>query len=874
MINDLLGSTPKTYPASLLLRFDGSNNSTTFTDSSKYNHTITRYGGTIISTAQSKFGGSSAYFDGTGDYLATPSDALFALGTSDFTVELWAYPSSYPGSDLRSLIDTRSSTSSGGLLIWIGADQKWLCYTSANSNSIQRTVSSIESASLNTWSHLRVTRYNGVIYFYVNGQFQGSTGISGSPDDLSPSNTSLVRIGTATDSPGSTRMYIGYIDDLRIVKGADLYNRALYVQQPVSSLSPNPTILHKVYNHLLLTTTKSTGQITGIIESSTGYYAVTWWDGTTTIYDSNDSFGKDAIGGSKDFIIYPCTSAGSMSGYMTFVDISNNELTSVRAFNQTIDSTASSTIPGYGKWTYYYYTYYNRSRWTWVPGQFIPGDTNYFNISYNNLSSSAIDQLYTDLLNGDGTIDVTDNPGVSGDTTSIATNKGYTVFGSTSPTVELLLNLNGTNGSTTFTDSGDNSRSITVQNGSPSLTTTDPKFGSASLNCNSGVIGNSSAVIGDTSSMDYTVEAWIYKTTTTAQHITNCSDNPAAGSTKGISFYLENNNIATFNNGNTAGEAAIGPVPTGVWTHIVGVKKDNKKYIYIDGVLRNKPFSQTEYAGPYHAYIGGYRSGSSYGYTGSMKIDDFRLVKGKAIYGNDFVPPTGALTNSTASISPGITVLLLNCNGSNGSTTFTDSGHKTLTPTVNGNAQISTTQSKFGGGSASFDGTGDYLIYSNGKDHFNLFNSNFTIECWVRMSNTTGAKVIFSKRANTSTYGGLAFGIVDGKPTCSATSNGSSWAVDFNTGSTTLSTNTWYHIALTRLYNTFRIFVDGIERGSSTVSDFIIAGNSDNMVIGAGSASGGQEFNGYIDDLRIIRGASLYNENFTVPTAALGKYPL
>jgi hypothetical protein len=872
-MSSLLASTQKTYPASLLLRFDGANNSTTFTDSSIYNHTITRNGGTIISTAQSQFGGSSAYFDGTGDYLETASNSLFALGTSDFTVELWAYPSSYPGSDLRSLVDTRSSGGSDGFLIWIGADQKWVCYTSADGNAIQRTVSSIADASLNTWSHLRATRYNGVIYFYVNGQFQGSAGIAGSPDNLSSSNSSLVRIGTAADSPGSTRMYIGYIDDLRIVKGADLYNQALYIQQPTSSLGPNPTILHKIYNHLLLTTAKSTGQVTGIIESSTGYYAVAWWDGTTTIYDSNDSFGKDAIGGTRDFVIYACTSSGAMSGYMTFIDISNNDLTSVRAFNQTIGSTAGSTIPGYGKWTYYYYTYYNRYRWTWVPGQFIPGDPNYFNISYNNLSSSAIDQLYTDLLNGDGTIDVTDNPGVSGDTTSIATNKGYTVFGSTSPTVELLLNLNGTNGSTTFTDSGSNNRSITVQNGSPSLTTTDPKFGSASLNCNNGVIGNSSAIIGDISTVDYTAEAWIYKTTTTPQTITNCSVNPVGGSTNGISFYLDTNNIVTLNNGNTVSAYSIGSAPTGVWTHLVGIKKDNKKYIYIDGILVNQPVSQTEFAGPYYAYIGGFRSGGSYFYTGTMKIDDFRLVKGKAIYDNDFVPPTGALTNSTTSINPGITVLLLNCNGSNGSTTFTDSGHKILTPTVNGNAQISTTQSKFGGASASFDGTGDYLIYSNGKDNFNLFNSNFTIECWIRMNNTTGTQSIFSKRTNTVTYGGLAFAIISGKPTCSATSNGSSWAVDFNTGSTTLSTNTWYHIALTRLYNTFRIFVDGIERGSSTVSDFIITGNSDNMVIGAGGATGGQEFNGYIDDLRIIRGVSLYNGNFTAPTAALGKYP-
>jgi hypothetical protein len=45
------------------------------------------------------------------------------------------------------------------------------------------------------------------------------------------------------------------------------------------------------------------------------------------------------------------------------------------------------------------------------------------------------------------------------------------------------------------------------------------------------------------------------------------------------------------------------------------------------------------------------------------------------------------------------------------------------------------------------------------------------------------------------------------------------------------------------------------------------------MVIGAGGAGGGQEFNGYIDDLRIIRGVSLYNNNFTPPTSELGIYP-
>lgn len=79
MSNVLIGS-QKTYPASLLLKFDGVNNSTTFTDSSKYNHTVTAYGNTCLKTAQSKSGGSSASFDGTGDYL------IYSNGKSNFNL--------------------------------------------------------------------------------------------------------------------------------------------------------------------------------------------------------------------------------------------------------------------------------------------------------------------------------------------------------------------------------------------------------------------------------------------------------------------------------------------------------------------------------------------------------------------------------------------------------------------------------------------------------------------------------------------------------------------------------------------------------------------------------------------------------------------
>jgi hypothetical protein len=75
---------------SLLLHGDGTNGSTTIVDSSASPKTLTAFGNAQISTAQSKFGGSSIAFDGTGDYLSISSSNDLTLGTSDFTLETWA----------------------------------------------------------------------------------------------------------------------------------------------------------------------------------------------------------------------------------------------------------------------------------------------------------------------------------------------------------------------------------------------------------------------------------------------------------------------------------------------------------------------------------------------------------------------------------------------------------------------------------------------------------------------------------------------------------------------------------------------------------------------------------------------------------------
>ena len=71
----------------LLIHADGTNGSTTFTDASLRMNPITANGDAQISTAQSKFGDSSAYFDGTGDYLSVADREDFDFGTSNFTID-------------------------------------------------------------------------------------------------------------------------------------------------------------------------------------------------------------------------------------------------------------------------------------------------------------------------------------------------------------------------------------------------------------------------------------------------------------------------------------------------------------------------------------------------------------------------------------------------------------------------------------------------------------------------------------------------------------------------------------------------------------------------------------------------------------------
>jgi hypothetical protein len=188
---------------------------------------------------------------------------------------------------------------------------------------------------------------------------------------------------------------------------------------------------------------------------------------------------------------------------------------------------------------------------------------------------------------------------------------------------------------------------------------------------------------------------------------------------------------------------------------------------------------------------------------------------------------------------------------------FAPTGRSPVTVTANGDAQVDTAQSKFGGASALFDGAEDWLqadtnpIPSSG---------DFTVEFWFRPSAIGSLRPVWSNRDTGGTHRGTLYINAAGGLTW--------WNASDNVNATTfgtLSANTWYHVACVKDGTNRRVFVNGT--GDSAVSGFT---RGDVLEIGAAKYSGtvfGDEVIGHIDEFRISNIAR-YTGNFTAPTSA------
>lgn len=208
------------------------------------------------------------------------------------------------------------------------------------------------------------------------------------------------------------------------------------------------------------------------------------------------------------------------------------------------------------------------------------------------------------------------------------------------------------------------------------------------------------------------------------------------------------------------------------------------------------------------------------------------------------------------------TLLLLHCDGTDASTSFPDVSPSARTVTAVGNAQVDTAQSVFGGASALFDGTGDYLSVPDSSD-WAFGSGDFTFDMQARFSSLAATRGLFGQattnvnntlRAYVSTAGAVFFNLrTAGVDTVLASSASGAVVI-----------NTFYHMAFVRNGTDWSIYLDGVSIASATVSASV-ADYTGVLRFGADGTSGVQ-MAGWLDEIRVSNIAR-WTSGFTPPTA-------
>lgn len=200
--------------------------------------------------------------------------------------------------------------------------------------------------------------------------------------------------------------------------------------------------------------------------------------------------------------------------------------------------------------------------------------------------------------------------------------------------------------------------------------------------------------------------------------------------------------------------------------------------------------------------------------------------------------------------------LLLPFDGSDGSTTFTDESNNGFSVTAGGNAQLDTAQSKWGGASLVLDGSGDYISIADNAA-FDFGTGDFTVEFWLRWNSLSGFQTIYDHGYTGSGALLLQTGSNTGQFIVYAS------GTPIMTESDALGTGVWGFYQLVRSGTTITLYRDGVSKASTTNSTNF--GSTSNLCFGARLGTGSNNFNGWVDDIRITKSVARSN---SVPTAA------
>jgi hypothetical protein len=354
----------------------------------------------------------------------------------------------------------------------------------------------------------------------------------------------------------------------------------------------------------------------------------------------------------------------------------------------------------------------------------------------------------------------------------------------------------------------------------------------------------------------FTLEGWVYfNGFSDGAGFGSCAVSGDASTDRGVSLLINSASTWRFRIGRSVAgqfEDFLGSttLTTGQWYHFQLVRTStgtNDTRMYLNGVLQGSAGTSTININMQKFSVGTYSPSDASGGLINGYVSGVRLTNTAVASGVPTSPPTAVSG----------TAILIN---------FTNAGVVDATAKnvleTEGNAQISTAQSKWGGGSIYLNGSGNWLRLRD-SDLFNPQTSDFTIEAWVYVTSLASAVTIYARESPTEN-GTLFLINSNGTLGINLATSSSTYGLVLTGGS--VSTNAWTYVAAVRSgsgTNNIKLYINGSQVAQGTFSGSVYNSSSATPIVGARNTNGDLPFTGYIDDFRFTR----YARTIATPTA-------
>jgi len=904
----------------LLLKGEGSNGQTnnTFVDSSASSHTITRNG----DTTQGSFSpfspkGWSMYVDGnstTHGILGPNVTDTLGDGKGNWTIELWHYLDENTVNNGTAHNGIRLVNNwyfynniDGCFEIILNSNRQYACgvqretgYGPHNANSFNTGIgiTGTSTAVLNTWNHVAMVKQGDVLRLYVNGVQEGTVDVTllTTWGFMTQSRANNIAVGRwfnyGSNSPVNSRYGRGYFSNLRITQNA--------VYPDGTTFTPDTEPLTAITDCTLLTL-----QDNRYVDNSSLNSTITAYDDAaikpTSPFSGNREYPKASyfsgkFDGSNDYL-----NCGSNSDFAfgtgeftveAWVYSNGTQATAAAIFSigsaggdtgsWQLDASMGSYPSKWGFGTAYHANYVTSSsnivhnQWTHLAVS--RDSSNVVRLFVNGVLDDS--QTISTNLSTTGPFKIGVNRGTNAYFDGYISNarvvKGTCLYTTTftPPTAPLtpvantkLLTLQD-NYLVDHSPSGHsitNNGGVTLEPESPFDNSTYPLSGtfySGYFNGTSDNLTISDSADFDFGSGDFTVEGWV-------KPLSN-NDTMYFGQWVGLAWFFGVSNgtlqFSSYSGGNYYVENSGVSASTyyNKWTHIAATREGNALRIFVNGEKKggDHTISHTFNNSSGNFEIGANSETSPTQYYNGY-ISNVRIVKGTALYTTDFTVPSEPLTAVSGTKLLTLQDATIQDNSAS-SHSITNNGATVTEIAPFGTALIDRAGSVYASGSY------DYLRANTGyHSDFAFGTGDFTVEGWVY---PLSANDNFFDTRTTLTNAGFGFGIGNGTSTKPGVWDGAGINWELQSTGAYVRRNEWTYIAFVRKSQVLKVYINGIESGSATSTRDLTAGGSNimtsiNAVVDPNYT--GDTFNGYLSDLRVIKGTALYTSNFTPPTAPL-----